>query len=181
MFEDDLDLAKRCRHCFEKMIKINDIWVRKIYCQRCPVCGHKLPGILTVDAMEICQNRRCNYSRRVFTLEERQQLGWEILPEELEPSPPQLPDEYEYIQQQLILGRWWGEVNCRVYPLQDKASECFRSGLFDKGTQLEEEVKVLEQELMNQRARAEEILSWLRTDTTLRKMTGSTWPDAIEK
>lgn len=111
MFEDDINLAKRCCHCFEQMIKINDRWVRKIYCQRCPVCGHKLPGILTVDAVEICHNPRCSYRRRVFTLEERQQLNWKILPEELEPSPPQLPDEYEYIQQQLILGRWWVTMN----------------------------------------------------------------------
>ena len=52
-----------------------DIWVRKVFLNRCPVCFSLLPSMLTADGVEACVKSGCGYQRRIFSYGENANLG----------------------------------------------------------------------------------------------------------
>ena len=87
-------------------------------------------------------------------------------------------NEHDYIKQ-LIVDRWWGEVERQVYPLQDKARQNLYEGQRDSAIASEAQVMQHLQQLMNDRAAAEERLRWLLLDAALRRE-GKNYPDVYE-
>jgi hypothetical protein len=78
---DELNLLKRCCHCYQQTYFIGYDWVRKVRCLRCLLCDRPTQSselILTGvgDGWEICSNPSCNYRRLVFSDKEMQQLRW---------------------------------------------------------------------------------------------------------
>ena len=88
-------------------------------------------------------------------------------------------DEHDYIKQ-LIVDRWWGEVECFVYPLRDSSRQHLFSGRLGKAIVLETQAAHLAQHLINKRTRAEDQLRWLELDTALRSE-GKNYPDVYER
>lgn len=74
---DSYSLAKRyARHgAYLRKVKIYDAWVSKCFLARCPKCFRKLPGMLSVDGVETCLHRDCDYERVVYTATELEGLG----------------------------------------------------------------------------------------------------------
>ena len=87
-------------------------------------------------------------------------------------------DEHDYIRQ-LIMDRWWGEVECFVYPLRDSSRQHLFSGRLGEVIALETQAAHLAQHLMNERTRAEDQLRWLELDTALRSE-GKNYPNVYE-
>jgi hypothetical protein len=85
----------------------------------------------------------------------------------------------DYIKQ-LIVDRWWGEVERLAHPLQDEVGRLFQIGQFDAACVLEVEVSQLLQQLMFERVAAEDRLRWLQLDAAPR-CEGKNYPDFYEE
>ena len=80
--ENDFDLPKRCRHCYQRAYRIDSLWIQKVRCRRCPLCNAHILGLGAIsegianDGTENCSDRRCNYKRQVFSPEEMLRVVW---------------------------------------------------------------------------------------------------------
>lgn len=89
-----------------------------------------------------------------------------------------IPNEYEYLEQ-LIYDRWQGEVERRVYPIQDKIKPALAHSNYALVRALESEASAMHRRLCDERARGFKILDWLKLDADLRTE-GKTLPDVRE-
>lgn len=87
--------------------------------------------------------------------------------------------EHDYIKD-LITDRWWAEVESRVHPLQYQVRSLLHKGRYKEVYELEEQIKQLTQQLMNECIAAEDRLHWLELDAALRQE-GKTYPNVYEQ
>lgn len=86
--------------------------------------------------------------------------------------------EHKYIKE-LIIDRWWSELEQRVHPLQNEARRTLCEGKYEQAIAIENQVARLLQQLMDERMAAEKRLHWLEMDAKLRTE-GKTYPDVYD-
>ncbi len=87
--------------------------------------------------------------------------------------------EHKFIEQ-LIVIRWWSDVERLVHPLEDRARECFQKKEFLEGCIFQEQARAMSQKLSERRRASEDRIYWLELDSKLR-LQGKTYPDVYEE
>ena len=86
--------------------------------------------------------------------------------------------EHKFIEQ-LIVIRWWSDVERLVHPLENQARECFKNKQFLEGCNFQKQARAMSQKLLEERRASEDRIYWLQLDTQLR-LEGKTYPDVYE-
>ncbi len=87
--------------------------------------------------------------------------------------------EHKFVEQ-LIVIRWWADVERLVHPLEDQARKCFQNQRYSEGCDLQEQARAMFRKLSEERRASEDRIYWLQLDSQLR-LEGKTYPDVYEE
>lgn len=87
-------------------------------------------------------------------------------------------DEHDYIEH-LIVDRWWGQAERKIFPLRDDACACLFSGRLGEALILEVRAVQMAQQMLNEKTDALGRLRWIELDATLRGE-GRNYPDVCD-
>ena len=76
-------------------------------------------------------------------------------------------DEHDYIEH-LIVARWWGQAERKIFPLRDDARACLFSGRLGEALILEVREAQMAQQMINEKTDALGRLRWIELDAALR-------------